>query len=89
MKEIFLLKLGEIVLKGANKRQFENKLRPVSYTHLDVYKRQGVYGRDGRPGAGERQRGRCYKPDVGGKKRDEKGNCTDRGACPQRFAAGM
>ena len=27
MKEIFLLKLGEIVLKGANKRQFENKLR--------------------------------------------------------------
>ena len=27
MKEIFLLKLGEIVLKGANKRQFESKLR--------------------------------------------------------------
>ena len=27
MKEIFLLKLGEIVLKGANKRQFEAKLR--------------------------------------------------------------
>ena len=27
MKEIFLLKLGEIVLKGANKRQFEDKLR--------------------------------------------------------------
>ena len=27
MKEIFLLKLGEIVLKGANKRQLENKLR--------------------------------------------------------------
>ena len=27
MKEIFLLKLGEIVLKGSNKRQFEAKLR--------------------------------------------------------------
>ncbi len=27
MNEIFLLKLGEIVLKGANKRQFESKLR--------------------------------------------------------------
>ena len=27
MNEIFLLKLGEVVLKGANKRQFENKLR--------------------------------------------------------------
>ena len=29
MKEIFLLKLGEIVLKGSNKRQFEAK-RPVT-----------------------------------------------------------
>ena len=27
MKEIFLMKLGEIVLKGANKRQFESRLR--------------------------------------------------------------
>lgn len=27
MNEIFLLKLGEIVLKGGNKKQFENKLR--------------------------------------------------------------
>ena len=27
MNEIFLLKLGEIVLKGTNKRQFENRLR--------------------------------------------------------------
>ena len=27
MNEIFLLKLGEVVLKGANKRQFETKLR--------------------------------------------------------------
>ena len=27
MNEIFLLKLGEIVLKGQNKKQFENKLR--------------------------------------------------------------
>ena len=27
MNEIFLLKLGEVVLKGTNKRQFENRLR--------------------------------------------------------------
>ena len=27
MREIFLMKLGEIVLKGANKRQFESRLR--------------------------------------------------------------
>ena len=27
MNEIFLLKLGEIILKGANRRQFENKLQ--------------------------------------------------------------
>jgi thiamine biosynthesis protein ThiI len=43
MKEIFLLKLGEIVLKGANKRQFESKLRQnvrrrmKPYGNFDVY----------------------------------------------------
>ena len=43
MNEIFLMKLGEIVLKGANKRQFENKLRQNirrrmrSYGEFDVY----------------------------------------------------
>ena len=43
MKEIFLLKLGEIVLKGANKRQFEDKLRynvrrrMKPYGNFDVY----------------------------------------------------
>ena len=43
MKEIFLLKLGEIVLKGANKRQFESKLRSnvrrrmKPYGNFDVY----------------------------------------------------
>ena len=43
MQEIFLLKLGEIVLKGANKRQFENKLRQnvrrrmKKYGNFDVY----------------------------------------------------
>lgn len=43
MKEIFLLKLGEIVLKGANKRQFEDKLRQnirrrmKDYGNFDVY----------------------------------------------------
>ena len=43
MNEIFLLKLGEIVLKGANKRQFEDKLRynirrrMKAYGNFDVY----------------------------------------------------
>ena len=43
MKEIFLMKLGEIVLKGANKRQFESRLRQnvrrrmKAYGNFDVY----------------------------------------------------
>ena len=43
MNEIFLLKLGEVVLKGTNKRQFENKLRQnirrrmKEYGNFDVY----------------------------------------------------
>ena len=43
MNEIFLLKLGEVVLKGTNKRQFENRLRQnirrrmKSYGNFDVY----------------------------------------------------
>jgi len=43
MKEIFLMKLGEIVLKGSNKRQFENRLRQNvrrrmrAYGNFDVY----------------------------------------------------
>ncbi len=43
MNEMFLMKLGEIVLKGANKRQFENKLRQNvrrrmrPYGNFDVY----------------------------------------------------
>jgi len=43
VNEIFLLKLGEIVLKGTNKRQFENRLRQnirrrlKSYGNFDVY----------------------------------------------------
>ncbi len=43
MNEIFLMKLGEVVLKGANKRQFENKLRQNvrrrmrPYGNFDVY----------------------------------------------------
>ena len=43
MKEIFLLKLGEIVLKGANKRQFEARLRQnvrrrmKHFGNFDVY----------------------------------------------------
>lgn len=48
MKEIFLLKLGEIVLKGANKRQFEDKLRQNvrrrmrPYGNFDVYLMQST-----------------------------------------------
>ena len=38
MKEIFLLKLGEIGLKGSNKRQFENRLR------ANVRRRMKPYG---------------------------------------------
>lgn len=43
MNEIFLMKLGEVVLKGANKRQFENKLRQNirrrmrAFGNFDVY----------------------------------------------------
>ena len=43
MKEIFLMKLGEVVLKGANKRQFEARLRQNvrrrmrAYGDFDVY----------------------------------------------------
>ncbi len=48
MKEIFLMKLGEVVLKGANKRQFENKLRQnvrrrmKPYGNFDVYLMQST-----------------------------------------------
>jgi thiamine biosynthesis protein ThiI len=48
MKEIFLMKLGEIVLKGANKRQFESKLRQnvrrrmKAYGNFDVYLMQST-----------------------------------------------
>ena len=48
MKEIFLLKLGEIVLKGANKRQFESRLRQNvrrrmrRYGNFDVYLMQST-----------------------------------------------
>ena len=43
MKEILLMKLGEIVLKGANKRQFESRLRQnvrrrmKAFGNFDVY----------------------------------------------------
>ena len=48
MKEIFLLKLGEIILKGANKRQFESRLRQnvrrrmKAYGNFDVYLMQST-----------------------------------------------
>ncbi len=43
MKEIFLLKLGEIVLKGANKRQFENRLRQNIRRRMKAYGSFDVY----------------------------------------------
>ncbi len=48
MNEIFLMKLGEIVLKGANKRQFENRLRQnvrrrmKAFGNFDVYLMQST-----------------------------------------------
>jgi len=35
MKEIFLLKLGEIVLKGQNRRAFEASSRAISAKELE------------------------------------------------------
>ena len=43
MKEIFLLKLGEIVLKGANKRQFENRLRQNVRRRMKAFGKFDVY----------------------------------------------
>ena len=43
MNEIFLLKLGEIVLKGTNKRQFENKLRQNIRRRMKAYGEFDVY----------------------------------------------
>jgi thiamine biosynthesis protein ThiI len=43
VKEIFLLKLGEIVLKGANKRQFESKLRQNVRRRMKLYGNFDVY----------------------------------------------
>ena len=43
MKEIYLLKLGEIVLKGANKRQFESRLRQNVRRRMKLYGNFDVY----------------------------------------------
>ena len=43
MNEIFLMKLGEIVLKGANKRQFENKLRQNIRRRMKYFGNFDVY----------------------------------------------
>ena len=43
MNEIFLLKLGEVVLKGSNKRQFENKLRQNIRRRMKPYGEFDVY----------------------------------------------
>ena len=43
LNEIFLLKLGEVVLKGTNKRQFENKLRQNVRRRMKAYGEFDVY----------------------------------------------
>lgn len=43
MNEIFLMKLGEVVLKGANKRQFENRLRQNVRRRMKPYGEFDVY----------------------------------------------
>lgn len=43
MNEIFLLKLGEIVLKGQNKKQFENRLRQNVRRRMKPYGEFDVY----------------------------------------------
>ena len=43
MQEIFLLKLGEIVLKGQNRHQFENKLRQNVRRRMKPYGLFDVY----------------------------------------------
>ena len=43
LNEIFLLKLGEIVLKGTNKRQFENRLRQNIRRRMKAYGEFDVY----------------------------------------------
>ena len=40
MRELILAYQGEMALKGLNRATFESI--PVSYTHLDVYKRQAL-----------------------------------------------
>ena len=37
MKELFLLKLGEIVLKGQNRRVFEDKLKTVTRRRMTKF----------------------------------------------------
>ncbi len=44
-EEIFLLKLGEIVLKGLNRRRFEDKLTANVSRRLHRYGRFRVYSR--------------------------------------------
>ncbi len=43
MNEIFLMKLGEIVLKGQNKRQFENTLRQIVRRRMKPFGEFDVY----------------------------------------------
>ena len=43
MNEMFLMKLGEVVLKGANKRQFENRLRHNVRRRMEPFGNFDVY----------------------------------------------
>ena len=45
MNEIFLLKMGEIVLKGLNRRRFEDRLTGNISRRLHPYGRFRIYAR--------------------------------------------
>ena len=45
MNEIFLLKLGELVLKGLNRRSFEDKLQANIHRRLHPFGQFRVYTR--------------------------------------------
>ena len=40
MRPVKMADVGELYIEGGLARGYVNRLEPVSYTHLDVYKRQ-------------------------------------------------
>ena len=61
-------KLGEMIGEGGNAKVFA--VIPVSYTHLDVYKRQGEDLRAGTVGGGKRMRHATAPIRISGDKAD-------------------